>query len=63
LDLHCPYIKEELQSPSLKEYIEYLTAFLNAPAQKALLKDNPHIIQAYEEVREVMELSASDEIS
>jgi len=56
VDLHCPYIKEKLKSQELKDYIAYLSAFLNSPEQLRILRDNPQIIQAYEEVLEVVEL-------
>lgn len=56
VDLDCPYVKENLKTKEFKEYTEYLAAFLNAPAQVRLLKDNPQIIQAYEEVLDILEL-------
>jgi len=55
-DLNCPYVKEKLGSQELSEYLEYLNTFLNSPQQIALLKDNPHLIQAYEEVLDLIEL-------
>ena len=62
VDLNCPYIKKNLDSKELKEYSKYLAAFLNSPEQISILKDNPQIIQAYEEVAEIVELKISDEI-
>lgn len=62
VDLNCPYIKAHLQSKELKEYISYLTAFLNSPKQLKQLKDNPQILQAYEDVLDVMELKINNEI-
>ena len=38
-----------------------LTDYLNSSPLRTLLKDNPQIIQAYEEVREVAELNLPDE--
>jgi len=35
--------------------------FLNFPAQVKILKDNPWIIQAYEEVLDIIELDSADE--
>lgn len=61
VDLNCPYIKENLNSTEFKAYVDYLVAFLNSPAQIKLLKDNPQILQAYEEVAEVVELKLPDE--
>jgi len=63
VDLNCPYIKENLNSKEFKEYSEYLAAFLNSPGQLRLLKDNPQILQAYEDVLDVIELSTPDEIA
>lgn len=57
VDLNCPYIKEKLGTSELKGYTEYLIAFLNSPKQLRLLKDNPQIIQAYEEVMDIIELN------
>ncbi|MDD2689277.1 MAG: YkgJ family cysteine cluster protein [Candidatus Omnitrophica bacterium] len=57
VDLNCPYIKEKLGSRELKEYTEYLISLLNSPQQIRLLKDNPQIIQAYEEVLDIIELN------
>jgi len=56
VDLNCPYIYEKIDSREAKEYIIYLAGWLNSPKMLKMLKDNPQIIQAYEEVREVAEL-------
>lgn len=56
VDLNCPYIQEKLNTPEFREYLDYLTNFLNSPKQLKLLKENPQIIQAYEEVLDVAEL-------
>lgn len=56
VDLNCPYVKENLNAPAFKEYSECLAKFLNSPRQLAILKNNPRIIQAYEEVLEIIEL-------
>lgn len=61
VDLNCPYIKEKIKSQELKDYIEYLSAYLNCPQQLKLLKDNPQIIQAYDEVCDLLELKTIDE--
>ena len=50
-----------LKNKSVKEYLDYLTSFFNAPKQLKLLGDNPQLIQAYEEVLDVAELDLSDE--
>ena len=56
VDLNCPYVYEQINSREAKEYIIYLAGYLNSPKMLKMLKDNPQIIQAYEEVREVAEL-------
>jgi len=61
LDLNCPYVAEKINSQEAKDYIAYLTHFLNTPEQLEMIKDNPQIIQAYEEVREIVELKLPDE--
>jgi len=62
VDLNCPYVYEKINSQEAKDYIIYLTHYLNSASLRSLLKDNPQIIQAYEEVREVAELSLPHEI-
>ena len=56
VDLNCPYVCEKINSQEAKDYISYLSGYLNSPKQLKMLEDNPQIIQAYEEVREVAEL-------
>ncbi len=56
VDLNCPYIREKLKSPELKNYIDYLTALLNSRKFLRLLKDNSHILQTYEDVLKIVEL-------
>jgi uncharacterized protein len=56
LDLNCPYVSERLTSPEFKKYTEDLITFLNSPPQLEILKENPQIIQAYEEVMDIIEL-------
>jgi hypothetical protein len=62
VDLNCPYVYEKINSREARDYISYLSSYLNSPEQIGLLKDNPQIIQAYEEVREVAELNLPHEI-
>jgi len=62
VDLNCPYVYEQINSPAAKDYIVYLTGYLNSRPLRSMLKDNPQIIQAYEEVREVAELNLSHEV-
>ena len=57
VDLNCPYVYKKINSREIKDYIAYLAGYLNSPKQLAMLKSNPQIIQAYEEVREVAEIN------
>ena len=61
VDLNCPYVVERINSREMQDYIAYLFPYLNSPKQLKILKDNPQIIQAYEEVREVAELNLPHE--
>ncbi len=61
VDLNCPFVYENIDTQETKDYIAYLTAYLNSPKLIRMLKDNPQIIQAYEEVREVAELNLPHE--
>lgn len=56
VDLNCQYICQKVNSQEFKNHVEYLTAFLNSAPQKKLLKDNPQLLQTYEEVKEIVEL-------
>ncbi|MDD4939311.1 MAG: YkgJ family cysteine cluster protein [Candidatus Omnitrophica bacterium] len=60
LDLNCPYVTENLKKEEFKKYTESLISFLNSPAQIKLLKENPQIIQAYEDVLDIIELETPD---
>ena len=62
VDLNCPYVYEQINSQTAKDYIVYLTGYLNSAPLLSMLKDNPQIIQAYEEVREVAELNLPHDI-
>ena len=59
VDLNCPYVKEKIGNAEFKAYTDYLTAFLNSPKQIKLLRENPHLVQAYEDVAEIIELNIS----
>jgi Fe-S-cluster containining protein len=56
VDLNCPYIKERMDTPEFKEYSGYLLCLLNSEPYLEALKDNPQLLQSYEDVARVMEL-------
>lgn len=56
LDLNCPYVREHLKNDEFRKYTGYLITFLNSSTQLKILKSNPQIIQAYEEVLDIIEL-------
>ncbi|MFA4889070.1 MAG: YkgJ family cysteine cluster protein [Candidatus Omnitrophota bacterium] len=58
VDLNCPYVQEAAKTPAFKDYTAYLAEFLNSPPQMKLLKSNPQLLQAYEEVAEIIELNS-----
>ncbi|MBN2831106.1 MAG: YkgJ family cysteine cluster protein [Candidatus Omnitrophica bacterium] len=60
VDLNCPYVKDKIKSPEFNEYVDYLARYLNSPKQLCTLKENPQVIQAYEDVLGVMELESND---
>jgi len=62
IDLNCPYAAEKVKTKEFNDYVEYLTDYLNSPAVLELLKENPHILQAYEDVLDVVELKNPDEL-
>ncbi len=49
LDLRCPFVKENLESQELKEYIQYLTGLFHAPSIIKIIRHNPQVIQIYED--------------
>ena len=61
VDLNCHYVKDRLNTKEFKEYLGYLTDFLNSPQQLRILKDNPQLLQAYEGVAQLLELKIIDE--
>ncbi|MDD2751746.1 MAG: YkgJ family cysteine cluster protein [Candidatus Omnitrophica bacterium] len=61
VDLNCPYIKENLKSKEFQGYCNYLITFLNSPEEKKILRQNPQLLAAYEEVSEIIELKIEDE--
>ncbi|MCX7661064.1 MAG: YkgJ family cysteine cluster protein [Candidatus Omnitrophica bacterium] len=60
VDLSCPYVKEKISTSEFKEYIEELSRFLNSPAQKRIILDNPQILVSYEGILEIIELGPED---
>jgi len=60
VDLNCPYVKSKINSGEFKEYSGYLMQYLNSSKQLCMLKDNPQILAAYEDVLDVVELELGD---
>jgi len=56
VDLKCPFAKEKHKSEIFKEYTQYLTVFLTSPSLIKTLKNNPRIIQNYDQVVDLVEL-------
>lgn len=56
VDLGCPFIEENLQTKGFKEYTDYLFSLLNEPVYLNLLRNNPQIIQVYDDALDLLEL-------
>lgn len=56
IDLNCPFAQGKLHSPQFKEYLKYLVDFLESPLALEILKNNPQVIQPYDEVFDLAEL-------
>jgi Fe-S-cluster containining protein len=56
IDPKCPYAAQNLDSPTLKEYTQYLLELLRQPQYRELLKQNPQVIQEYPDVQELQEI-------
>jgi hypothetical protein len=62
VDLNCPYIRDKANTHEFREYTEYLVKYLNSPESISILKDNPQVLQAYEEVLDVVELQWDNDL-
>jgi len=56
IHLHCPLMKDGLDSKNFKQYSNYLGSLLNSSHYLKLLKDNPQLFQPYEDALDVSEL-------
>jgi len=56
LDPNCPFAASHRETKEFKEFTAYLKDFLQGPQQKAVLKNNPQIIQDYPEAQELCRL-------
>lgn len=56
VDLNCPFVAENIKSKSFQKYVDYLIKLLGGKKYKQILKNNPHIIQNYTEVKDLSEL-------
>lgn len=55
--LSCPFITQNLKTHNLKKYTHYLIKLFSSPKYKNILKNNPHIIQKYnDEALNIFEL-------
>jgi Fe-S-cluster containining protein len=60
IDLNCPYAREKINTEEFKEYTSYLAKYLNTAKQLKILKENPQILAAYEDLLNLMELESID---
>jgi hypothetical protein len=56
IDSRCPYVCDKLEVQELKDYAQYLYSFLSSKDKLEVLKNNPQVIQPYEEVVDLFEL-------
>ena len=56
VDLNCPFVKENLDSPRYKGYCRYLITLFNSPRWQKILKNNPQVIQSYEDTVNISEI-------
>lgn len=57
LDLRCPFARKEQKTKVFKEYLRYLTGFLNSPGQLKVLKNSPQLIQNYDQATDLAEIN------
>ncbi|MFA6217443.1 MAG: YkgJ family cysteine cluster protein [Candidatus Omnitrophota bacterium] len=57
VDLRCPYMKENTHLAQYKDYCAYLKSFFNSSDVKKTLKENPQLIQSYENVLDIFEIA------
>jgi Fe-S-cluster containining protein len=56
VDLQCPYIREAAALDAYKDYVSYLSEFFSDADVLQAVKNNPQIIQSYEEVLDIAQL-------
>jgi Fe-S-cluster containining protein len=57
LDLNCPFAKKNLDTPTFKKHIRYLTVALSVPDFVKVLRKNPRFAQAYPDVLDLVEIN------
>lgn len=57
LDMRCPYVAENYQTPRMRDHIAYLAGVCNSPALVRQLRENPWLIQQYPDVLNVAPIS------
>ena len=56
VDLGCPFVKENLETREFKEFTQYLAGLFHQPEYKTMLRNNPQLIQAYEDAKDLSEI-------
>jgi len=57
LDRNCPFAGQNLKNAEFKKYTEYLSALFKTPDFAKLIKSNPQVIQSYQGVLNLAELT------
>lgn len=60
VDMGCPFIKNNINGQEFKDYLQYLTVFLHSPNQRSILRNNPQIIQIYNEANDLFEIGHNE---
>lgn len=56
VDLNCPFARDNYGTETFKTYINYLMGFLNGETGKAIIKNNPQLVQDYEGAVNIKEI-------
>lgn len=57
VDLNCRFAKDNFRTSRFEKYCEYLTGLLSGKDYRDILKNNPQVIQTYQGVTELKELT------
>lgn len=56
VDLNCPFAAENFKTETFKEYVDYLSTLFASLQLREVLKNNPHLVQAYPQALGLVEI-------